>query len=522
MLGISLAACSSQTTGGTASHSPLTSPATAKPVIPSPAAAGPRLERASLAYDAAMKATILFGTRYTALSQTASGAPPPAGSAIAETWKWLGGQWTKLTPPTSPPPRTSAGMAYDDATKSVVLFGGQDAIEHVAGQGLPPMNDTWTWNGETWRQEQPAHRPAPVVGPLVAYDAAIGKVVVVVDTPDGSQTQTWTWDGTDWVQLQPSTAPSPSRFNGGLTYDAAHRQVVLYGGVACSAPFQCSFDPDVWTFDGKNWTNHRAATGDPAARIGGALTFDTTDGRVLLYGGDKEFTFMGDSWTWDGARWSRVSGDTPSPRSGSLTADDGADGEVVLYGGEWNTQSIGMSYYDTWIFQNNRWTLVQPTTEAAPADDRQAMLTAGAGGPGLRRLCSQGSPPCMSLEGTPQLGLQAGYLVFSMNPADTNARCVSYVGQDQPFGAFHLAGVICGAAAGGLPVVGGQVTVHVRGCANVRDFPLQGPVAKCLPNGTVATIDDGPVGLYAPNETLWWHLSGIGWVQHDLLLPAAS
>jgi hypothetical protein len=241
----------------------------------------------------------------------------------------------------------------------------------------------------------------------------------------------------------------------------------------------------------------------------------------MLFGGGQEYTFMDDSWTWDGARWSRVSSDGPSPRSGSIAADDPADGNVVLYGGSWNTQSTGLTYYDTWTFANNRWTQVLPSTEAAPPDERQAMLTAGSGGPGLRPLCSERAAPCMSLEGAPQLGLDAGYLVFAMKPADKNARCVSYVARDQLFGPFHLIGVFCESSGGGAPVIGAQVAVHVSGCANVRAYPLQGPVVKCLANGTVATIDDGPASMpYQPTASLWWHLKGIGWIAHELLLPA--
>lgn len=62
-----------------------------------------------------------------------------------ETWTWLPGrdsEWSKLTPPCSPPGRWSNGfgpaMAYDGWADFVVLFGGRN------------RNDTWIFNGTSW------------------------------------------------------------------------------------------------------------------------------------------------------------------------------------------------------------------------------------------------------------------------------------------------------------------------------------------------------------------------------------
>jgi hypothetical protein len=37
-------------------------------------------------------------------------------------------------------------MAYDAATRTVVLFGGLGAEDK-------PLNDTWTWDGSTWTEQ---------------------------------------------------------------------------------------------------------------------------------------------------------------------------------------------------------------------------------------------------------------------------------------------------------------------------------------------------------------------------------
>jgi hypothetical protein len=61
-----------------------------------------------------------------------------ANTDLRDTWTWDGSTWTKQAPTTSPPARIFASMAYDAATRNVVLFGGQNA-------GPRSFNDTWTW-----------------------------------------------------------------------------------------------------------------------------------------------------------------------------------------------------------------------------------------------------------------------------------------------------------------------------------------------------------------------------------------
>jgi hypothetical protein len=80
-----------------------------------------------MAYDAATRSVVLFGV----------GRHPRAG-----TWTWDGSTWTKQHPATSPPARNSATMAYDAATGTAVLFGG------VESDGTGVLDDTWTWGSK--------------------------------------------------------------------------------------------------------------------------------------------------------------------------------------------------------------------------------------------------------------------------------------------------------------------------------------------------------------------------------------
>jgi hypothetical protein len=87
-----------------------------------PAASPSALAGASMAYDAATSTVVLFG----------------GDTLLRDTWTWDGSTWTKQAPASSPPGRFGASMAYDAATGNVVLFGGNKG-------GPRPLNDTWTW-----------------------------------------------------------------------------------------------------------------------------------------------------------------------------------------------------------------------------------------------------------------------------------------------------------------------------------------------------------------------------------------
>jgi hypothetical protein len=110
---------------------------------------------------------------------------------------------------------------------------------------------------------------------------------------------------------------------------------------------------------------------------------------------------------------------------------------------------------------------------------------------------------------------------------DPVAACTSYVYQDAA--GWHPLDTVC-TQAGDAPAIGATVTVTVPGggCANAHVDPGHAAtVSTCVAGGTLAGVDGGPdyvaetdpsIGL--PMGTLWWHLSGVGWVAHDFVAPA--
>lgn len=285
----------------------------------------------------------------------------------------------------APCPRFGANTAFDSATGTLVLFGGS-----ADPSGVAWLDDTWTWNGSLWTVHHPVSYPPPGERPAMAYDAAMQKVVLLVNS------ETWTWDGTNWTRLdvattpfggytvmtydaatgsivlfangwtwifdgtdwsQPSTitsSPTP-RAGPAMAYDAVRGNVVLFGGYGCCTGFGGDeYLNDTWTWDGTNWTNHGSAIGGIGWRDSAALAFDPATATTVLMGGEAGLittSYANDAWTWDGSTWTRIA-DGPPARGADSIAYDVASGSLILFGGQGRN---GTLLGDTWMWNGNAW-----------------------------------------------------------------------------------------------------------------------------------------------------------------------
>jgi hypothetical protein len=208
------------------------------------------------------------------------------------------------------------------------------------------IDETFEHDGQRWiRREHAVGPPRNFYTPLV-FDAARAKAV----TFNGAET--WEWDGTSWSKKNPATSP-PERSGHALAYDPVSGQTVLWGG---SPKFGAPFDPDTWTWDGANWTRHQVAA--PGPRLNHAMARDPRpEGGVLLFGGadlvSSVFTKFQDTWRWDGAAWTRIATTGPPVRSSTAMAADPVARTVVLFGG--SGPAFNSYLDDVWIWNGVSW-----------------------------------------------------------------------------------------------------------------------------------------------------------------------
>jgi hypothetical protein len=167
-------------------------------------------------------------------------------------------------------------MAFDSNRNRTVLFGGT-----VFGQNSPLL-DTWEFDGQEWTQQ--ADTGPNVARPAMSFDGTGARVLLF----DSSTVQTWSWNGASWVQIAEFGPPRRPT----TTMTAAASSIVLFGGGGRADPPALG---DSWSFDGTHWTQVQDI--GPVPRFSHALTFDSTRGAVVLFGGfDAKLVILGDTW----------------------------------------------------------------------------------------------------------------------------------------------------------------------------------------------------------------------------------
>ena len=313
--------------------------------IATPANPGPRQKHA-MTYDPVRRKVVLFGG--------------DTGLAADDaTWEYDGTDWRRVTTALAPPARTTHRIEYLPSLGETVLFGGLDAT------GTILLGDTWRYDGSRWQAMTPATSPPARYKHAMALDPQLGVIVLFGGDAffgaGGDSNDTWTFDGTTWRQLAPSRSPPP-RDAHDIASDPVRRRIVLFGGSQPGTGLQPY--GDTWTFDGATWTQ-AAPPVSPTPRHSFALLFDPAQGGVLLFGGgvteggiDVSGSEGEDFWSFDGTTWSMVITTSPPSRSGAAMAYDPDLGRIVLYGGRLEAGHLD----DTWEFTDAGWSLVPTRT----------------------------------------------------------------------------------------------------------------------------------------------------------------
>ncbi|MEM6732915.1 MAG: kelch repeat-containing protein, partial [Myxococcota bacterium] len=250
-------------------------------------------------------------------------------SRVSDTWEFNGESWT-LMDAQGPQERANATMAYGAGVS--IMFGGLGPSE--------ALGDTWSWDGATWTQINAVGPPARSGARLVySPDDALfvlysgSRRLSGSDTDCGAGLTTspggtceysdlWTFDGTSW-QMQcdsdPMTDDCPvepqPRIVPHLEYDPVNGTVVLFAGLG-EADAVLS---DLWEWSlATGWQQvtptDPEGDGNPGGRVDGALAYDPTQGRLLLFLGENEFNPCESDgrnrctwvWAWDGVSWERI------------------------------------------------------------------------------------------------------------------------------------------------------------------------------------------------------------------------
>ena len=117
---------------------------------------------------------------------------------LGDVWEFDGRRWSAREFANGPGPRTSPGATYDSKRGVTLIFGGVD------GSGF--LGDLWAWTGAEWRKLAGASSAGPVPRAMgqLAYDQRRDRVVLFGGRkgwPDGDLNDTWEWDGATWRRI---------------------------------------------------------------------------------------------------------------------------------------------------------------------------------------------------------------------------------------------------------------------------------------------------------------------------------
>ena len=227
-----------------------------------------------------------------------------------ETWLWNGTSWRLTHSAASPPGRVGASAAFDPQTAEVLLFGGRLESGDAA-------NDTWAWNGVTWRElTTGSGGPPPGEGSAMAWDDATREMVLVTAASEGGAGN-WIWRGSRWVNQMSSYFPNAA-FVSGMAFDPATRSLLAVG--CCQAPSSNGGTVDTtWRLDHGMWRQLVLAPNPPA--VGSSLALDPALGRLVLCSCDGVFTSEPEMWMWTGTAWASLDV-APSPVAPAIEIAD--------------------------------------------------------------------------------------------------------------------------------------------------------------------------------------------------------
>ena len=163
----------------------------------------------------------------------------------------------------------------------------------------------------------------------------------------GRKMETWEWKNPEWTLV---STKGPAEYRGhSMAYDLWRGRVVLFGGYKNFA----FLSDETWEWDGKTWS--LVATGGPGRRRGAAMTFDIGRGRTVLFGGYDGRNYHSETWVWDGKSWVQAASTGPDPREGAGMTYDRMRNKVVLFGGYNYVNNKQIFYDDTWEWDGRAW-----------------------------------------------------------------------------------------------------------------------------------------------------------------------
>lgn len=229
----------------------------------------------------------------------------PMAAFRDDTWLFVAGEgWVEIEG-AGPSPRARYATAYGDG--QLFLFGGRYRDTGAMGD-YTLYADLWAFDFETreWSQLDDGTGPAARYFATAAYDEGSGTLYVAGGgtnanalRPEAPQ-DLWAWDGATWREIPTSGAAPSSRLFEAWAHDTSRGQLVAFGGQVGDF-FSPAFD-ELFALDLETgaWTQLDAGgAGGPSGRFNAMMAYDPEGDRYLMFGGHADPGVTNDLWAFD-------------------------------------------------------------------------------------------------------------------------------------------------------------------------------------------------------------------------------
>jgi cysteine-rich repeat protein len=290
---------------------------------------------------------------------------------LSDTWLYKNKNWQQLATSLPTQPTGGMGVTFDIAGQRLLAVGGNANPGNTLV--VAPQTSTLTWNGSAW------------ISAGVALPAARSDVAVVSSRRHviafGGRTN-GTSGPTDTVILTPTSGWAPPAYVGTRFAMASanlrdRASAIIYGGQTASGFSSFTSETFELTKDGF----FSRGTSGPTPRSFAALAYDAAHRNLVLFGGSASGGANGETWLWTNS-WASVTPSMPPPaRSETQFAFDGVG--VAMVGG-----NNGGPLDDAWRWNGSAWaplsfTLPTPKFAGAASFDPIGKRMIGNGGRAL-------------------------------------------------------------------------------------------------------------------------------------------
>ncbi len=309
------------------------------------------------AYNEATRSGILFG----------GAGELDLGTAqtyyLDETWEWDGGRFIRRYPETSPSGRQAHAMVYDSKREQIVLFGGRNAQTE--------LNDTWVYEHNEWHQVETADAPLGRVFAGAAYDSARDRILLYGGQRLSDDKKTildltdlWEFDGENWTRIFDN---GPQIRKPIMAYDAKRNQVVMLGHNEL-------FETSMFVYDAAEHAFKSVTPATLTCANEAGLTYAPDLEKVVLVGGvctssdpAKISPIVDDVWAWDGTDWAKLPVTTAVGRGlNQAVMYDTTQKELVVFGGAFAFTTTAQSTTYFYKPEANDFFVLDDTTSPSP------------------------------------------------------------------------------------------------------------------------------------------------------------